>query len=64
MMGANKNLAHEQRRSMMRYNGPAPGYRRRCDEAKGKGSVDFDVEADAPVRLGDGIGSSTAGREQ
>jgi hypothetical protein len=40
--GVNKNLAHKQKRSMTRYNGPAPGYRRRCDEVKGRGYVDFD----------------------
>jgi hypothetical protein len=44
MTGVNKNLAHKQKRSMTRYNGPAPGYRRRCDEVKGRGYIDFDVK--------------------
>lgn len=42
--GVNQNLGHKQKMSMTRYNGPAPGYRRRCDEVKGKGYVDFDVK--------------------
>ncbi|KAK1593554.1 phenylacetone monooxygenase [Colletotrichum navitas] len=41
MTGINRNLAHKQKRSMTRYNGPAPGYRKRCDEAKAKGYSDF-----------------------
>ncbi|KAF2151571.1 FAD/NAD(P)-binding domain-containing protein [Myriangium duriaei CBS 260.36] len=36
MTGVNKNLAHKQKRSMTRYNGPAPGYRKRCDEVRAK----------------------------
>jgi hypothetical protein len=44
MTGVNKNLAHKQKRSITRYNEPAPGYRRRCDEVKGRGYVDFDVK--------------------
>ncbi|KXJ88356.1 phenylacetone monooxygenase [Microdochium bolleyi] len=43
MTGVNKNLAHKQKRSMTRYNGPAPGYRRRCDEVRARGYVDFDT---------------------
>lgn len=43
MTGVNKNLAHKQKRSMTRYNGPAPGYRKRCDEVKGRGYTDFVV---------------------
>lgn len=41
MTGVNKNLAHKQKRSMTRYNGPAPGYRKRCDEVKERGYTDF-----------------------
>ncbi|KAK1993144.1 phenylacetone monooxygenase [Colletotrichum falcatum] len=41
MTGVNKNLAHKQNRSMTRYNGPAPGYRRRCDEVRARGYSDF-----------------------
>jgi len=32
MTGVNKNLADKQKRSISRYGGPAPGYRKRCDE--------------------------------
>ncbi|KAF7553330.1 hypothetical protein G7Z17_g3689 [Cylindrodendrum hubeiense] len=41
MTGVNKNLAHKQKRSMTRYNGPAPGYRKRCDEVKQRSYSDF-----------------------
>lgn len=41
MTGVNKNLAHKQKRSMTRYNGPAPGYRKRCDEVKAREYSDF-----------------------
>lgn len=41
MTGVNKNLAHKQERSMTRYNGPAPGYRRRCDEVREREYSDF-----------------------
>ena len=44
LTGVNKNLAHKQKRSMTRYAGPAPGYRRRCDEVRERGYVDFDVK--------------------
>jgi hypothetical protein len=37
MTGVNKNLAHKQVRTISRYNGPAPGYRKRCDEVKAAG---------------------------
>ncbi|KAJ9634497.1 hypothetical protein H2199_008954 [Coniosporium tulheliwenetii] len=37
MTGVNKNLKHKQKRTIARYNGPAPGYRRRCDEVKARG---------------------------
>lgn len=41
MTGVNKNLKNKQKRSMTRYNGPAPGYRRRCEEVKARGYSDF-----------------------
>ncbi|KAF7551083.1 hypothetical protein G7046_g7815 [Stylonectria norvegica] len=41
MTGVNKNLAHKQKRSMTRYNGPAPGYRKRCDDVKAREYSDF-----------------------
>lgn len=41
MTGVNKNLKNKQKRSMTRYNGPAPGYRRRCEEVRGRGYSDF-----------------------
>lgn len=44
MTGVNKNLAHKQKRSMTRYNGPAPGYRKRCDEVKQRGYSDLVLE--------------------
>jgi len=44
MTGVNKNLAHKQTRSIARYNGPAPGYRRRCDEVAARGYSDFKMK--------------------
>lgn len=41
MTGVNKNLAHKQQRSMTRYNGPAPGYRKRCDAVKDRNYADL-----------------------
>jgi cation diffusion facilitator CzcD-associated flavoprotein CzcO len=41
MTGVNKNVAHKQKRSLTRYNGPAPGYRRRCDEVKTHNYAEF-----------------------
>ncbi|GKT81522.1 phenylacetone monooxygenase [Colletotrichum tofieldiae] len=41
MTGVNKKLARKQKRSMTRYNGPAPGYRKRCDEVKARDYSDF-----------------------
>ncbi|GAB7364265.1 hypothetical protein MBLNU230_g4813t1 [Neophaeotheca triangularis] len=41
MTGVNKNLKHKQKRSMTRYNGPAPGYRKRCEEVKARDYSDF-----------------------
>lgn len=32
MTGVNKNLAHKQKRIIARYQGPAPGYRKRAEE--------------------------------
>ncbi|KAH8897966.1 FAD/NAD(P)-binding domain-containing protein [Thozetella sp. PMI_491] len=41
MTGVNKNLKHKQARSLTRYNGPAPGYRKRCDDVKARNYADF-----------------------
>ncbi|PSR80538.1 phenylacetone monooxygenase [Coniella lustricola] len=41
MTGVNKNIKEKQERSMTRYNGPAPGYRKRCDEVKARQYADF-----------------------
>lgn len=41
MTGVNKNVAGKQKRSIARYNGPAPGYRKRCDDVKSRGYTDF-----------------------
>ncbi|KAF7541785.1 hypothetical protein G7054_g274 [Neopestalotiopsis clavispora] len=41
MTGVNKNLSHKQTRSLTRYHGPAPGYRKRCDEVKSRNYSDF-----------------------
>jgi cation diffusion facilitator CzcD-associated flavoprotein CzcO len=41
MTGVNKNLKHKQTRSLTRYNGPAPGYRKRCDDVKQRNYADF-----------------------
>lgn len=41
MTGVNKNLAHKQKRSMTRYNGPGPGYRKRCDDVKARNYSDL-----------------------
>jgi hypothetical protein len=32
MTGVNKNLAHKQKRIIARYQGPAPGYRKRAED--------------------------------
>lgn len=53
MTGVNKNVAGKQKRSMTRYNGPAPGYRKRCDAVKGREYADFTIKrGDGPVQLG------------
>ncbi|TLD03449.1 uncharacterized protein PgNI_11543 [Pyricularia grisea] len=41
MTGVNTNLKHKQKRSLVRYNGPAPGYRKRCDDVKAREYKDF-----------------------
>jgi hypothetical protein len=41
MTGVNKNVAGKQKRSISRYNGPAPGYRKRCEDVKARGYTDF-----------------------
>lgn len=41
MTGVNKNVAGKQKRSIARYNGPAPGYRKRCDDVKARGYSDL-----------------------
>jgi cation diffusion facilitator CzcD-associated flavoprotein CzcO len=43
MTGVNKNLAHKQKRIVARYNGPAPGYRKRAREAADAGYRDFSL---------------------
>jgi hypothetical protein len=44
MTGVNKNLKHKQQRSLTRYNGPAPGYRKKCDEVKARNYSDFHIQ--------------------
>ncbi|KAI8940648.1 hypothetical protein NX059_001918 [Plenodomus lindquistii] len=41
MTGVNKNVTGKQKRSIARYNGPAAGYRKRCNDVKAKGYTDF-----------------------
>ena len=41
MTGVNKNLKAKQKRSLTRYNGPAPGYRKECDAVKARNYSDF-----------------------
>jgi hypothetical protein len=41
MTGVNKNLKTKQKRSLTRYNGPAPGYRKECDLVKERNYSDF-----------------------
>lgn len=41
MTGVNKNIAGKQKRIIARYNGPAPGFRKRCDGVKARGYTDF-----------------------
>jgi cation diffusion facilitator CzcD-associated flavoprotein CzcO len=44
MTGVNKNVAGKQKRTIARYNGPAPGYRKRCDEVKARNYSDLKLE--------------------
>lgn len=48
MTGVNKNLAHKQVRTIARYNGPGPGFRKRCDEVAARNYADFKLKA-APM---------------
>ncbi|PGH10923.1 hypothetical protein AJ79_05168 [Helicocarpus griseus UAMH5409] len=41
MTGVNKNLAHKQKRIIARYQGPAPGYRKRANEVAANGYKDL-----------------------
>ncbi|KAF2715356.1 FAD/NAD(P)-binding domain-containing protein [Pleomassaria siparia CBS 279.74] len=41
MTGVNKNVEGKQNRTVARYNGPAPGYRKRVNEVKARGYRDF-----------------------
>lgn len=41
MTGVNKNVKGKQKRTVARYNGPAPGYRKRCDEVRERGYRDL-----------------------
>ncbi|PSN67423.1 FAD/NAD(P)-binding domain-containing protein [Corynespora cassiicola Philippines] len=41
MTGVNKNVAGKQKRSIARYNGPASGYRRRCEDIKSQNYAAF-----------------------
>ena len=41
MTGVNKNVKGKQKRTIARYNGPAPGYRKRCDEVMAAGYKDL-----------------------
>ncbi|KAK0624230.1 hypothetical protein B0T14DRAFT_536772 [Immersiella caudata] len=41
MTGVNKNVKTKQKRSLTRYNGPAPGYRKECDAVKARNYSDF-----------------------
>ncbi|KAF2792854.1 FAD/NAD(P)-binding domain-containing protein [Melanomma pulvis-pyrius CBS 109.77] len=51
MTGVNKNVAGKQKRTIARYNGPAPGYRKRCDEVKDRGYEDLKMTAAASDTL-------------
>lgn len=41
MTGVNKNLKWKQKRIIARYNGPAPGYRKRCNEVAARNYSDL-----------------------
>jgi cation diffusion facilitator CzcD-associated flavoprotein CzcO len=52
MTGVNKNVAGKQKRSMTRYNGPAPGFRARCDAVKQRNYSDFIIVKES---VGNGV---------
>jgi len=41
MTGVNRNLAHKQKRIVARYQGPAPGYRKRAEDVAARKYVDL-----------------------
>ncbi|KAL6708929.1 hypothetical protein ACN47E_002336 [Coniothyrium glycines] len=41
MTGVNKNVAGKQKKTIARHNGPAPGYRKRCNEVAARGYIGF-----------------------
>lgn len=43
MTGVNKNLAGKQKRIIARYQGPAPGYRARCNDVASRGYEDLEL---------------------
>ena len=43
MTGVNKNVAGKTQRSVIRYNGPAPEYRKKCDEVAASGYQQLDL---------------------
>lgn len=49
MTGVNKNLAHKQKRTVFRYNGPGYGYRARCDDVKARNYEDFQLKQKGSV---------------
>ena len=52
MTGVNKNVAGKQKRSMTRYNGPAPGFRARCDAVKESDYRDFVTRRESSMDRG------------
>lgn len=43
MTGINKNLAHKQKRIIARYQGPAPGYRKRAEDVAARNYADLNL---------------------
>lgn len=43
MTGVNKNVKTKQKRIIARYNGPAPGYRKRCLDVSGRNYEDLQL---------------------
>lgn len=43
MTGVNKNLAHKQKRIVARYQGPAPGYRKRAEDVASRNYEDLEL---------------------